>query len=394
MMANLTKNIVGAGILGLPFAMQDGGLGLGLINLTFFGGLSLVGFLAIGHTCHATGARTYREAWERTVGVFPAIVDVAVLLECLITGVGYTILALDYTSTGLRGLFGYEGGPHLRAKLAATMTALVLVPLCLRPNLDSLKVTSQVGNFIMLYTILYVILDFGFGEEGGPAAEVASFSGDREGVFRSIVVMTSAYIAHYSAPNFMADLSESSTRPLASFSASALVAFTASLVAYCAFAAAGYLRFGPTGVLGNILLNYEAGHRIMVGWLSMAPMLLLTFPIAFKPARDTVAKALRLREPRGGEACAATAWSAATGLLVVLTVIAGVVFEDISMVLAFRGALLGCPISFVMPGLMLWNCPAGGSVKDPALLKPIAATLIAVGVLAGLLGLYCTCMAL
>eukprot|EP00931_Biecheleriopsis_adriatica_P049424 TRINITY_DN28591_c0_g1_i1.p1 TRINITY_DN28591_c0_g1~~TRINITY_DN28591_c0_g1_i1.p1 ORF type:complete len:451 (-),score=79.07 TRINITY_DN28591_c0_g1_i1:19-1224(-) len=397
MVMNLTKNIIGAGVLCLPFAIQEAGLGLGLITLICMAVFSLAGFLAIGYVCHATGAQSYREAWQRTVCIFPAVVDTMIFLECVITAVGYTLLALDYSCTGLCGLFGLEAGPYLRPQIAATVSILVLVPLCLKPDLESLKATSQLGNCILLYTILYVIIEFKFSDDE-PSASLsqqqlyAFFGPKRDGIFRAIVMMTSAYIAHYNAPNFMADLS-SHAMPWKSFSISALASFLIALFSYSAFAAAGFLRFGPSKVLGNILLNYEGDHNgmaVMTAWLGMAVMLLLTFPITFKPARDTVTRAVNISSPEGTAHVAPTqSWCAVTVVGVFLTVFLGTTLQDISIILAFRGALLGCPISFVIPGLMLWHCPGGRAACTWQ--KAIAVVLVVFGCAAGFMGLLSIC---
>mmetsp|Transcript_540 Transcript_540/g.1695 ORF Transcript_540/g.1695 Transcript_540/m.1695 type:complete len:443 (+) Transcript_540:49-1377(+) len=391
---NLIKGILGSGLLCLPFALQESGLGLGLITLTFMAIMSLGGFLAIGYTCHITGASSYRQAWQRSVGVYPAIVDVMILLECVITGIGFVILTLDYTSTGLRGLWEFEAGPNLRPKIAAAMTIFILMPLNLRTNLESLKSTSTLGNCILLYTILYVILEYA-GCDHGMCSEMGDlmtmYGPKRDGIFRAVGMMTSAYIAHYSAPDHMASVS-SRPRPWKTFYASVVVAFAVALVAYILFAGAGFMRFGPEAVMGNILLNYEgmdSSHNIMAAWLGMAMMLLCTFPLSFKPARDTVAKALEI-DDGVDEGSPRFAWSLATVIMVGLTVIMGVILQDISKIMALRGAVLGCPISFTMPGLMLWYCPEGNHPNG--LQKPAGAALFVFGIFAGLMGLVCTFM--
>ena len=73
---NLVKTIVGAGVLTLPCGMarlsENGVLPIEIIIistvlLVVFGGLSAFGFSLIGSVCAKTGARTYSEAWGKTV---------------------------------------------------------------------------------------------------------------------------------------------------------------------------------------------------------------------------------------------------------------------------------------------------------------------------------------
>eukprot|EP00929_Paragymnodinium_shiwhaense_P012495 TRINITY_DN11974_c0_g1_i1.p1 TRINITY_DN11974_c0_g1~~TRINITY_DN11974_c0_g1_i1.p1 ORF type:complete len:505 (-),score=65.00 TRINITY_DN11974_c0_g1_i1:811-2325(-) len=415
-MVNLTKCIAGSGVLCLPFALQEGGAQLGLGCLLLTGVFSLGGFLAIGRTCHLTGATTYREAWVRTVGVCPGVLDAMIFLECVITCVGYIMLILDYLGTAISGIFGISADGHgIRECLAACLAVGVLFPLCLKRSLSSLRITSLFGNVAVMYTIFYVIteclhseglerlVDILMGEEAAitadssgrgwrfweSAPELSQPKQSREGVFRAVCVMTSAYIAHYSAPDAVASLA-GHRAPWKAFQTASSSSFGLVVVLYSMFALTGFARFVPF-VQGNVLLNYDSGLFILLAWLSMAMTLVLSFPLAFKSARDILASALALEpredsKSRGG--FAVDEWSQMTVLAVSATVFLGVMLTDISTIVAFRGALLGCPISFIVPGLMLRNCP-GSAGMERSTLAFCSWSLIVFGTAAGALGLYC-----
>ena len=70
---NLVKNIVGAGVLALPagiaaFGDHPSAILPATILTVFIGLLSGYSFSMIGRVCALTGARTFREAWELSVG--------------------------------------------------------------------------------------------------------------------------------------------------------------------------------------------------------------------------------------------------------------------------------------------------------------------------------------
>lgn len=397
---NITKTIVGAGILCLPHSLHEGGTGLGFFSLFATGLLSLAGFLAIGHVCHSTGAETYREAWVRTVGASPAWVDVVIGFECAICCVGYVILILDYVSIGLQGLLGLEASGSLRVAVAMAAT-LAFIPLCLQTDFHSLRFSSLFGNVVTLYTLLYVVFECAAWEDHWEFLHDASFLGsDRDGIFRSTCVMTSAYIAHYSAPSFYTELARGTKDPQRAwcgFFAASVLSFAAVMVTYAVFGLAGFARFGPS-IVGNVLLNYDSGVCILLAWVSMAAALTVSFPLQFKPVRDTLATVLRLTPDdsssggssgtASGQSASVSPWTLMTSLTVVSLTGVGILVTDISRVLAFRGALLGCPISFVMPGLMLLKGPGMAPCGRP--FQQIGAwTLIAFGVAAGMLGFHC-----
>lgn len=391
---NLTKSIVGAGVLCLPYTLQEGGFGLGMFLLSVTGALSLTGFLAIGHVCHITGAKNYREAWKRTVGVYPEFVDLCLLLECFICCVGFMIVTLDYLSIGMHGLVGLTPSTSNRTKFAALIAVSCLMPLCLRQRIHSLRFSSMLGNAALFYTIGYVIWECLAWEGHWDFLDDLHFVSPKpEGWFRAASVMTSAYIAHYNAPTFMAELAEHPT-PWTAYCIATVVSFAVAAVGYATFSAAGFARFSPTA-LGNILLNYESNIYILVAWLSMAAALIVSYPLQMNIIRDIVARVLQLQppssdgdSPRGAKP---SPWSAMTVTAVATTVMLGTYFTDISRVLALRGALLGCPLSFVLPGIMLLYTPAGtgpeGQSRRPVLKQTAAGMLIVFGATVGITGL-------
>merc|ERR1719221_1184895 len=247
---NLTKTILGAGMLGLPHALQECGAGLGMALLPLTCALSLAGFLAVGFVCRATGAGDYPHAWRKTVGRATVLIDVAIVVECGINCVCYVVIFLDDVQVGLQGLFNLSLG---RTTLAAIFAALVM-PICFKKDFHDMRFTSLLGNAVIAYTLTYVILEcLVSGGYRNLSREAAFFAPGLSGVFRSVGVMTCAYISHYSAPGFYQELAEvDSTSAWSAFRTSSLCSFIVAVVAYGCFAIAGCSRFAPF-VKGNVL---------------------------------------------------------------------------------------------------------------------------------------------
>lgn len=381
---NLFRTMVGSGLLVLPYAFLDGGAGLGAVNLAVMGSLSLLGFLAIGRACHATGARTYREAWHRTVGKYETAVDVAIYLECSIVMVSFMILLIDYLDVILQAVLGLSG-IFPRETLAMVMTLPVLLPLGLQPRLQNLRFSSWIGNIAVSYTTLYVILECILSERQS-LGKPSFFSHDTNGIFRATSVMACAYTSHYNAPDIFAGLSLH-PRPWWSFVLTVCVSFGSAAVLYCVFALAGFMRFGPM-LKGNVLLNYETSRSIMFAWVSMLVTLVASFALHVKPARDSLAQVFGFQLYRGTEEVIRVPFVTLSTMVIAAVVLWGVICTDISWILAFRGALLSFPISFVMPGLMLLNCP-GGDAGDASFQRIGGWLLVTSGLGNSLLGLYC-----
>ncbi|CAK0899369.1 unnamed protein product, partial [Prorocentrum cordatum] len=273
-----------------------GGLGLGLVSLVATGFLALLGFLAIGYACRHTGARTYREACVRSAGVHPLLVDVMVVLECIITNVGYTLLILDYANIGLNGLFGLPVNRLSRTLLAVLITASAILPLSLKENLYSLRFSSLLGVFAVGYALVFVIADSATQESCWDFFDGASFVGsEREGIFRAVSIMTSALSFHYNAPTIWAELSDHPSQWNAFVTAS-ILSFSICTVIYVAFSIAGLACFGST-VQGNVLMGYQPGVLVLLAWIAQSVNLTVCFPLVFKPARDTLMQSVGFPPP-------------------------------------------------------------------------------------------------
>lgn len=383
--ANLIQTIVGSGLLALPYAFLDGGVGLGTVNIAIMGSLSLLGFLAIGQACRATGAQTYREAWVRTVGRYEAVVDAAICFETSIIMVSFMILLIDYFGVIIEAIWGLSL-KNERGLLASAVAIPILLPLSLQCQLSSLRFASFVGNLSVSYCVLFVIGEC-FLSKGSNLNQATFVSDNSNGIFRATSVMASAYISHYNAPDIFAELSKS-PRQWESFTLTVIASFGIVTVLYGAFALAGYARFGFE-LQGNVLLNYGTSGVVMIAWMSMVPTLVASFALHAKPSRDALARSVGL-QLYGGPQAAQVSYIPFVGLTIMIiaaVVVCAVLCTDISWILAFRGALLAFPISFVLPGLMLLHCPR--EAKPIPCQRGFGWLLVITGVANSLLGLYC-----
>ena len=150
------KTIVGTGVLTLPsgvarLAASSTGaeveaLALSAAGLLSFGAVSAWGFFLVGQVCSAVGARSYGEAWARSVGEGTAWVPAsASLLLCFTGAVKAASVIGDFACDLLAFLLEvpYESLPH-DAILAAIALA-VLAPLCSLRSLAPLAVASLIG---------------------------------------------------------------------------------------------------------------------------------------------------------------------------------------------------------------------------------------------------------
>ena len=115
--------------------------------------LSAVGFSWIGQVCHYTGARSYTEAWAKTVGPSTSSVPAwSTTTKTFLACLAFSMVLAD-SLTALVPI-------NSRTTVLWGVTGLVLLPLCWLKNLKSLAPFSLLGVMGMVYTALAMTYRF------------------------------------------------------------------------------------------------------------------------------------------------------------------------------------------------------------------------------------------
>ena len=131
--------------------------------ITVMGILSAVGFAWIGEVCAITGARSYAEAWARTVSPKTAKIPAwSTTIKTFLACLAFSMVLAD----SLTALAPIDS----RTAVLWTVTGTILLPLCWLKNLKSLAPFSLLGVMGMLYTACAMTFRFLRGSylEGSP----------------------------------------------------------------------------------------------------------------------------------------------------------------------------------------------------------------------------------
>jgi len=344
--ANLTKSMVGIGMLTLPRAFADCSVLLAVGALMFCGALSAVSFFLLGYCAHVTNTRTLPQLWEATVGPRSTpFVELIVLVDTSLSCVAFALLMADYATLSVGGLCPQL--PELarsRRSLVALIVLSVLLPLCMAKRLSLLRLSSMVGLACTLYVFSHVVGDFAVGA-AEEQVQLQWFRFRPAGLLSGTARFAVAFMAHFNAPAFYADLK--GRRP-SSFAAVAAIAYTIAFLVYVSFGFSGYAVFGES-VPGNALASYELSRSVLLMWLGMGVCVVASFPLLFAALRDAL---LRLLSRAAGVYLDARGRSgqAITVVAVVLITFIGAESEDLSVVVSLTGALSGTTLAFIIPG--------------------------------------------
>eukprot|EP00401_Gymnodinium_catenatum_P014931 CAMPEP_0117578312 /NCGR_PEP_ID=MMETSP0784-20121206/63928_1 /TAXON_ID=39447 /ORGANISM="" /LENGTH=492 /DNA_ID=CAMNT_0005377951 /DNA_START=44 /DNA_END=1522 /DNA_ORIENTATION=- len=347
---NLSKNIIGAGMLSLPFAMKSAGVVPFLFGLAAIGAMNAYTFFLLGWCCRKTGARSFGELWSKTFGNESAwIADVSVLLNNGLACLAYCVLIGDFLSKALEGLLPTMLLLHSRGLDLVLVAVLLLVPLSLLQNLAPLRSSSIVGLAATLYGFLLLCSDCAtnvdVANSTGPV--LTNFFAVRVDFFQAVALFSSAFMAHYNSPKFYADL-EDNTLPR--FAALVSVAFGLAFLMFAIFGFSGFALFGY-GVEGNVLKNYSGGTKVMLAWLGMAFSVVFTYPLVFSTFRESCS-ALLSRSGFVKDAAASSFRVPFTLSAVALTVLGGTVFSNVAVVNGVKGAVLSACLAFIYPAII------------------------------------------
>ena len=273
---NLVKGIVGAGVLSLPagvaaFSNAPSGILPAIALIASIGGMSGYCFYLIGRVCAYTGATSYRDAWNKSMGESTSLLPaVSVTLKTMCAVLAYSMILAD-TFTSLFATMGIAG--MTRTKTLYVITSVVLLPLCWLKNLSSLAPFSLLGTLGMVFTTLamgirYAQKAYAVGSDMFPVVspQLAPRFGNvgwtgalTPNVFILVCMLSTAFMAHFNSPKFYTELKNNT---LERFQNVVSTSFGISITIFSLITTLGYLTFGAASD-GLILNNYSTKDTLM-----------------------------------------------------------------------------------------------------------------------------------
>jgi amino acid permease len=354
-------------------------------------------FQLIGKVCSITESATFRETWEDTMGNNGATaVSIVNMVKPALGNLAYSMILADT----FRSLFATAGFDTItRTESLLLITVVTILPLCLMKNLDSLAPFSIVGTVGICLTTVAMAWRY-FDGSYDPARngrfvkdlelEMQPLFGTYNGAWTSgVLVFCSmvfeAFVAHYNAPRFMAELKQPTMKRYRTVVG---LAFGVASLAYVLITVFGFLTFGGN-CDGYILNNYSTNDKLATFCrVAIAFSILFTYPIAFIGFRDGILDVLKVPTDQQ----TSNNINLITVVLLTLITILAAIFTDLGFISAVGGGTLATVIVFVFPALMF-----RAVVKHPqmqpttiGLEKEVqfAIGLMAVGILMGGIGVW------
>lgn len=226
-----------------------------------------------------------------------------------------------------------------------------------------------------MYVFAYVVGDFGhslFLEDAAPV-DITFFQFRPGGLLRCTSIFTLGLMAHTNAPVFYADL-----KRLDHFAMVSAMSFILASMTYLIFGMACLGRFG-NDVSGNALTAYGSSQLVLSMRLGMGISAVTAYPLVFSALRVAILRMLKRingkrHDPNG------PFWTALTVTMVLVISVAGVVLNDLTIVISLCGALGDFALTLIVPGLIILYLPRPTTQR----IRVLAFVLIVGGVLLAL----------
>ncbi|MES1915617.1 MAG: hypothetical protein MHM6MM_007537 [Cercozoa sp. M6MM] len=385
-MTNVMNNVMGAGLLTLPWGMRQGSIIPSIFFMIVTGVLGAYAMYLIARCCDAAKEYTFHGLWTKCWGKRNKwLVNLILFLTVCGTCISYAVLignflldvSANWIECGDEEL--QEDCPLLRQRwfVVGLSVLLVVLPLASLKSLHSLRFTSVLGVAAILYTLFLVIISSAQRDGNSDTVHVFRVT---QNLFTAIALMNVSYTCHYNGARYYGEMRDRSPRK---FMKTVAMSFGGCFVVYLAVSLAGYLEFGHA-TEGDILKNYpNDALQFIIARVAMAACIIFTFPLPFNSLRQNL-DSLMFKPPVSN-----LRHYGITVAMVAITTIVGIAFPKVEIVLAYKGATLGTLIVYVIPAWMYLKLVPQKRALDK--FGPLA--LIFFGVATGITGCYSTATA-
>uniref|UniRef100_A0A3P9JVC1 Putative sodium-coupled neutral amino acid transporter 11 n=1 Tax=Oryzias latipes TaxID=8090 RepID=A0A3P9JVC1_ORYLA len=339
---NFINSIIGSGIIGLPYALNQAGLPLGLVLLIAVACITDYSIVLLIKGGNLSGSNSYQSLVQSTFG-FPGYLILSVLqfLYPFIAMISYNITTGDTLTKVFQRIPGV-GPDHILAErhfVILLSTFLFTLPLSLYRNIEKLGKVSFLSMVLTLTILIIVMIRAAtLGPQILPTENAWTFA--KWNAIQAVGVMSFAFICHHNSFLIYGSLKEPT---LANWSRVTHISVTSALIISAAFAVAGYTTF--TGrTQGDIFENYCRDDNLATfGRFCFGLSIITTFPLECFVTREVISNLVCSRNLSNAEHVAVTM------LIVAVCTSLSLAYDCLGVVLELNGALSATPLIFIIP---------------------------------------------
>lgn len=359
----LANTILGAGMLGLPFAFASCGWYAAPFMLFTFGAMSTSGLVMLsecGMKCIERGVPCmFNDIAETALKGSGMLIDLAVAIKCFGVATSYLVVMSTTVPMALPA-FGI-GGFWLERRLWVIVALCFGGSLAYMKDLTALKPFSTAALGCVLTITLMVVL-FAFhpfypfldpcpGDDDyasgcrGPMQTFTSFGS----ILKVLPVFVFSFTCHQNMVTITSELEKPSSARLTTV---AVCSIGVALFVYVFLATSGYSSFG-SAVKSNILSNYPQDSVVVaIARLMISLVVSCCYPLQAHPSRKSIVSILEIcaGKSKGEWLNAPVPYLVITTTFVACTGTIAFLVSDLGLVLAVVGATGSTIVTYVLPG--------------------------------------------
>ncbi|XP_012691798.2 putative sodium-coupled neutral amino acid transporter 11 [Clupea harengus] len=349
---NFINSIIGSGIIGLPYALNQAGLPLGLLLLVGVAFITDYSIILLIRGGNISGTSSYQSLVYSTFGFAGYLVlSVLQFLYPFIAMISYNIIAGDTLTKVFLRIPGV--GPESmfadRHFVILATTILFTLPLSLYRDIAKLgkvSLISMVLTFAILITV--IIRAATLGPQIPPTEEPWAFA--RWNAIQAVGVMSFAFICHHNSFLIYGSLREPT---LSNWSRVTHLSVGFAFLVSAAFSVAGYITF--TGYTqGDLFENYCRNDNLATfGRFCYGISIVTTFPLECFVTREVVSNVFF----KG--ILSNTAHVVVTFIIVSACTAMSLGFDCLGVVLELNGVLSATPLIFIIPSACFLKLSSG-----------------------------------
>ncbi|KAJ2797472.1 hypothetical protein H4R20_005167 [Coemansia guatemalensis] len=286
---NLANTILGSGMLSMPNAMASLGLVFGSIVILFSALASSLGLYLLSRCARRTSGRdsSFFAVSKLTYPRAAIFFDAAIAIKCFGVSISYLIIFGDLMPE-IAGSLGFKISLLLSRNFWISFAIISLIPLAFQRRLDALKYTSFTALLAVVYLFVVVAM-FYFNPLRSPLPEgdIVLFRWSRE-FFTHLPIFVFAFTCHQNIFSVYNELRDNSSKQV---NGTIALSIGSACGIYQWIAVLGYLTFGSK-VAPNLLTMYDNSLVITLCRLSIAVLVLFSYPLQCHPARNCLDKVI------------------------------------------------------------------------------------------------------
>ncbi|XP_036601364.1 putative sodium-coupled neutral amino acid transporter 11 isoform X2 [Trichosurus vulpecula] len=330
---NVVNSIIGSGIIGLPYSMQQAGLPLGILLLLW------VSYVTGGAL---SGTDSYQSLVHKTFG-FSGYLLLSSLqfLYPFIAMISYNIITGDTLGKVFQRIPGVDPDNFFigRHFIIGLSTVAFSLPLSLYRDIAKLGKASLISAVLTAVILTFVIIRvFTLGPYISRTEDVWVFA--KPNAIQAVGIMSFAFICHHNSFLVYGSLEEPT---VAKWSRVIHVSVVISVFISVLFATSGYLTF--TGhTQGDLFENYcRNDDLINFGRFCYGITVILTYPIECFVTREVIANVFF-----GGN-LSKISHVLVTTVIITMATLVSLMVDCLGIVLEFNGVLCAAPLIFIIP---------------------------------------------